>query len=86
MNEKHGIPRPTESSDGHRGESRWKAIDFGGPGRDHRLRPDAAGSHSSEERPMIASGNDFADLVDALRNHTAAITSLVATLAPDSTR
>ena len=32
---------------------------------------------------MIASGNDFADLVDALRNHTAAITSLVATLAPE---
>jgi len=32
---------------------------------------------------MIASGNDFADLVDALRDHTAAITSLVATLAPE---
>ncbi|GEM_PF-6349488 len=32
---------------------------------------------------MIASGNDFADLVDALKNHTAAITSLVATLAPE---
>jgi hypothetical protein len=32
---------------------------------------------------MIASGNDFTDLIDALRDHTAAITSLVATLAPE---
>lgn len=31
---------------------------------------------------MIASGNDFTDLIEALRSHTAAITSLVATLAP----
>jgi hypothetical protein len=31
---------------------------------------------------MIASGNDFTDLIDALRNHTAAIGSLVATLTP----
>jgi hypothetical protein len=44
-------------------------------------------SFSDEEatqcRADRASGNDFADLVDALRNHTAAITSLVATLAPE---
>jgi hypothetical protein len=83
MKDKHGIPRPTESSNGHGGNGRWKAINFGGPGRDRRPRPDAAGSHCAEERPMIASGNDFADLVDALRNHTAAITNLVATLAPE---
>jgi len=48
-----------------------------------RPRSEQGESHSSEERPMIASGNDFADLVDALRDHTAAITSLVATLAPE---
>lgn len=48
-----------------------------------RPRSVPAESHTFEERPMIASGNDFADLVDALRNHTAAITSLVATLAPE---
>ncbi len=48
-----------------------------------RPRPDAGVSLSGEERPMIASGNEFTDLVQALKNQTTAITSLVATLAPE---
>ena len=57
MKDKHGIPRLTEPSDGHRGDSRWKANDFGGPGRDRRLRPDAAGSHCAEETQPMGTGS-----------------------------
>lgn len=59
------------------GIGNWKAIQVGG------FRPlQAAGEcFSGEEKSMIA--NDFAPLVEALKEHTRAIGSLVATLAPE---
>jgi hypothetical protein len=82
-NSKHGVPRPEDSGEGG-GE--WKKFDF--PGRGDRPRASEAGSHSNEssrETPMeaTASGNDIAALVEALKEHTRAIGSLVATLAPE---
>jgi hypothetical protein len=69
------------------GIEEWKRVDFTGPGK---VRPRAAdvGSDSSsreETQPMemIAGGNDIAALVAALKEHTHAIGSLVATLAPE---
>lgn len=82
-NEKFRVPRIAgPSADESVGVGQWKAIDFPASGRG---RPPFAdrGSHCAEENPMIASVSDITDLVVALKDHTRAISSLVATLAPE---
>lgn len=81
-NDKYRVPRITGPATGSVGVGQWKAIDFPAPGRG---RPPCADreSYCAKENPMIASVSDITDLVVALKDHTRAISSLVATLAPE---
>jgi hypothetical protein len=83
---KYGVPRPGDFARDTVPTGEWKSIDFEAAATG-RPREAEAGSHSSsreETRPMemTAGGNDIAALVAALKEHTRAIGSLVATLAP----
>ena len=82
-NDKFRVPRIARpSADESVGVGQWKAIDFPAAGTG---RPPFAdrGSNFAKEIPMIASVSDITDLVVALKDHTRAISSLVATLAPE---
>jgi hypothetical protein len=83
---KYGVPRPGDFARDTVPTGEWKSIDFEAAATDRRPRETEPGSSSSEEekRPMemTAGGNDIAALVAALKEHTRAIGSLVATLAP----
>jgi hypothetical protein len=82
-NDKYRVPSIAGSSTGESvGVGHWKTIDF--PASD-RVRPPCADreSYCAKENPMIASVSDITDLVVALKDHTRAISSLVATLAPE---
>ena len=63
------------------GVGQWKAMDFpdSGSARSPFVQ---TRSYCAEDNPMIAGGNDISTLVAALKEHTRAIGSLVATLAP----
>lgn len=82
---KHQVPHPGHSAGERIGIDDWKRVDFTGRGE---VRPPLAdggsNSVSAENKPMemIAGGNDITALVAALKEHTRAIGSLVATLAP----
>jgi len=84
---KYAVPRPGDLARDTVPTGEWKSIDFEAAKTGRRPRETEAGSDSSsreEKRPMemTAGGNDIAALVAALKEHTRAIGSLVATLAP----
>lgn len=83
----YGVPRPADFAGGDRANAgEWKTINSEAVATD-RPRPTDSGSISvsAENKPMemLAGSNDITALVAALKDHTRAISSLVATLAPE---
>jgi hypothetical protein len=85
MRRQHQVPRPERPVGERVGIDEWKVIDFSSQ-QSSRLPCAIAGSVSSsrEVSSVIASGNDITALVAALMDHTRAIDTLVATLAPET--
>lgn len=79
---KHQVPRPGDSAGDRVGAEERKEIDFTRQGRPPSADREFLCNEETKPMEMTAGGNDIAGLVAALKEHTLAIGSLVATLAP----
>ncbi len=84
MKNQHGIPRPTRPSSGNEiGVGKWGRFDFENSEDKQPRANDLVSLSSEENRPVVTATDEIAALVAALAAQTAAIGSLVATLAPE---